>query len=116
MNYPEFHDRVVNALDQKLDALPWGTRTAIRKILKVGTSFFSDLRQRKMRLPMPKLVEIFEILGDHPAVFLYEAVKEESMPELPGDVANHRKLGDVRLEDLPPDHPVRAVMQELNWR
>lgn len=116
MEYPEFHDRVMTALDQKLDGLPRGTKTAIRKVLAVGGSFFSDLRQRKMRLPMPKLIEIFEILGDHPAVFLYEATKEEWMPELPGDVANHRKLGDVRLEDLPPDHPVRAVMQELNRR
>ena len=83
MDYATFHRRIVEALDDRLDSMPRGTKKAICEKIGVGTTWFSDLRRGIKAIPMKRLVAVLGILGEHPGEFIYRATWQDGMPKLP---------------------------------
>lgn len=100
MDYATFHRRVVEALDDRLDSMPRGTKKAICEQIGVGTTWFSDLRREVKALPMKRLVAVLGILGEHPGEFIYRATWQKGMPKLPDKEQNALDPDLARLLDL----------------
>lgn len=115
MDYSTLHDRVVRRLDLLIGKLGPGARTQLLDSIEVGSTFFTDLRRQKARLPMDKLAQLLELLGEPPAEFFYEALREPGMPDLPvsGESAL-RKL--PKTADPEVDEQVARILRIVDER
>lgn len=104
MDYEILHDRVFMRLERLVEErFGVGSKPQIQDSLGVGSTFFSDLRRHKARLPMDKIAQLLEMLGEHPAMFFYEALRDGDLPPLPGSNQKQRlvapKILDAELEE-----------------
>ena len=91
------HDRVIMRLERLVEErFGVGSKPQLQERLGVGSTFFSDLRRHRARLPMDKIAQLLTLLGEHPAVFFYEALRDGDLPPLPG---TDRKNG-IRLPKI----------------
>ena len=86
--YEKFRSCIVRHLDEVLDqrAKDPGAKMALRQQLGVGETFFSDLRRRRGRLPVDKVLALVELMNLDGLEFMITALTK-----------------GVRVDVLPPD-------------
>ena len=86
--YEKFCSCIVRHLDEVLEqrAKEPGAKKALRQQLGVGASFFGDLRRRRGRLPVDKVLDLVDLMGLDGLEFVITALSQEPrLDVLPSD-------------------------------
>ena len=110
------HDRVIMRLERLVEErFGVGSKPQLQERLGVGSTFFSDLRRHRARLPMDKIAQLLTLLGEHPAVFFYEALRDGDLPPLPG-IGRPKGGGAPKILDAELEEQVAEILRTVEER